>query len=88
VEVLAGRATNQKMLRASVAPSEVVEAGGKSGKPGKDGTDGNAEREVKDGKDEGVKSVLIVHHPNQRFWVTTPTKPLIAWPDILASYSL
>jgi hypothetical protein len=34
------------------------------------------------------KTVLIIHHPHQRFWITAPTKQPKAWPDILASYSL
>ena len=34
------------------------------------------------------KTVLIVHHPDQRFWVTAPAKRPTSWPDILASYSL
>jgi len=34
------------------------------------------------------KNVLIIHHPNQRFWVIPPTKNLLKWPDVLASYSL
>lgn len=34
------------------------------------------------------KSVLIIHHPNLRFWVVSPTKDLSKWPDVLASYSL
>jgi hypothetical protein len=34
------------------------------------------------------KTVLIVHHPKQRFWVTTPARAPVAWPEILASYSL
>jgi hypothetical protein len=34
------------------------------------------------------RSVLIIHHPNRRFWVLPPTKNLSKWPDVLASYSL
>ena len=34
------------------------------------------------------RTVLIVHHPEKRFWVTAPAKLPNAWPDILASYSL
>jgi hypothetical protein len=34
------------------------------------------------------RSVLIIHHPNQRFWVIPPDKNLTKWPDVLASYSL
>jgi len=34
------------------------------------------------------KNVLIIHHPFKHFWVVTPTKRVITWPDILASYSL
>jgi hypothetical protein len=33
-------------------------------------------------------SVLVIHHPNQRFWVVPPTKNLSKWPDVLGSYSL
>lgn len=36
----------------------------------------------------GHKTVLIVHHPNKHFWVITPSKPLVTWPDVLDSYSL
>ena len=34
------------------------------------------------------KNVLIIHHPQKRFWVTAPAKGFKTWPDILASYSL
>lgn len=34
------------------------------------------------------KTVLIVHHPHQRFWITAPAKRPTSWPDILGSYSL
>lgn len=34
------------------------------------------------------QSVLIVHHPLQRFWITAPAKKPLIWPDILGSYSL
>jgi integrase-like protein len=33
-------------------------------------------------------SVLIIHHPNKRFWVVPPTKNLSKWPDVLGCYSL
>jgi hypothetical protein len=36
----------------------------------------------------GYKTVLIVHHPEKRFWITAPAKLSTAWPDILGSYSL
>ena len=34
------------------------------------------------------QSVLIIHHPNQHFWVVPPSKKIAKWPDVLASYSL
>ena len=34
------------------------------------------------------KTVLIVHHPHKRFWITAPAKLPATWPDILGSYSL
>ncbi len=34
------------------------------------------------------KTVLIIHHPEKRFWITAPAKRVIAWPDVLAAYSL
>jgi hypothetical protein len=34
------------------------------------------------------QSVLIIHHPNQRFWVIPPDKHLTKWPDVLAFYTL
>jgi hypothetical protein len=34
------------------------------------------------------KNVLIIHHPLKHFWVVTPAKRIITWPNILASYSL
>jgi hypothetical protein len=34
------------------------------------------------------KNVLIVHHPKKHFWITVPVKQPLAWPDVLASYSL
>lgn len=34
------------------------------------------------------KSVLIVHHPEKRFWITVPARLPKVWPDILGSYSL
>lgn len=33
-------------------------------------------------------SVLIIHHPNQRFWIVPPTKNPSKWPDVLGCYSL
>lgn len=33
-------------------------------------------------------SVLIIHHPDKRFWVVPPTRNLSKWPDVLGSYSL
>ena len=34
------------------------------------------------------KTVIIVHHPNRRFWVIPQTKDLSKWPEVLGSYSL
>jgi hypothetical protein len=34
------------------------------------------------------KTVLIIHHPQQHFWITAPAKFPAAWPAILGSYSL
>jgi hypothetical protein len=34
------------------------------------------------------KNVLVVHHPQKHFWITTPAKHPLAWPDVLGSYSL
>jgi hypothetical protein len=34
------------------------------------------------------KTVLIIHHPEQRFWIVTPSKRVTTWPDVLGSYSL
>jgi len=34
------------------------------------------------------QSVLIIHHPNSRFWVIPQTQNLSKWPNVLASFSL
>jgi hypothetical protein len=34
------------------------------------------------------KTVVIVHHPNSRFWVIPQTKVLSQWPAVLGSFSL
>lgn len=34
------------------------------------------------------QSVLIIHHPNRRFWVISPANNLSKWPDVLGCYTL